>query len=434
MDVTHRRILKIALPIILANSTVPLLGAVDTFVVGQIPSPIPIGAVAIGSLVISVVYSFFGFLRMGTTGLTSQARGACDQVEVAVILTRVLIAGFIAGGFILASQAILFFAAFKLSPASAEVEELARSYLKIRVLTAPAAITLFGINGWLVAQERTNQVLFLQLTMNGVNIVLDLVFVLSFGWGVEGVAIATCIAEATGLSIGLFICRKTLLSVVARSWIAVFERTKLLRMFTVNRDILFRTLMLETILISFTFIAARFGDVQLAANQVLLQFLMIASFFLDGFAFAVEALVGQAIGGNKRSKLRKSAIMCGQWGMGFSALLVVIFAIFGPNIIFLITKSPEVQAEALRYLPYLISAPIFGLAAFIFDGIYLGATETAVMRNMMAVSLAIYLVSISLLVPIFGNHGLWSSLLISFVARGATLAIKYPALEARAEL
>ena len=434
MDVTHRRILKIALPIIFANSTVPLLGAVDTFVVGQIPSPIPIGAVAIGSLIISVLYSFFGFLRMGTTGLTSQARGACDQVEVAVILTRVLIAGFIAGGIILVSQAILFFAAFTLSPASAEVEELARSYLKIRVLTAPAAITLFGINGWLVAQERTNQVLFLQLTMNGVNIVLDLVFVLSFGWGVEGVAIATCIAEATGLFIGLFICRKTLLSVVARSWIAVFERTKLLRMFTVNRDILFRTLMLDTILISFTFIAARFGDVQLAANQVLLQFLMIASFFLDGFAFAVEALVGQAIGGNKRSKLCKSAIMCGQWGMGLSALLLVIFVIFGPNIIFLITKSPEVQAEALRYLPYLIAAPVFGLAAFIFDGIYLGATETAVMRNMMAVSLAIYLASIALLVPIFGNHGLWSSLLISFVARGATLAIKYPALEARAEL
>ena len=309
MYVTHRRILKIALPIILANSTVPLLGAVDTFVVGQIPSAIPIGAVAIGSLFISVMYSFFSFLRMGTTGLTSQAYGADDLGEVSAILTRVLIAGFVAGGCIITFQAVIFFAAFKVSPASVEVEELARTYLKIRVFTAPAAITLFGLNGWLIAQERTKQVLFLQLTMNGINIFLDAVFVLSFGWGVEGVAIATCIAEVTGLSIGLFICRRTLFGIAARCWVVVFDRVKLLRMFSINRDILLRTLMLETVLISFTFIVSSFGNVQLAANQVLLQFLMIGSFVLDGFAFAVESLVGQALGANKRKNLRKGAIL-----------------------------------------------------------------------------------------------------------------------------
>ena len=433
MYVTYGRVLKIAFPIILANSTVPILGAVDTFVVGQISSPIPIGAVAVGSLVVSVLYSFFGFLRMGTTGLTSQAYGAGDYSEVSAILTRVLLAGFIAGVCILVFHALLFFVAFKVSPASAEVEELALNYLKIRVLTAPAAITLFGLNGWLIAKEQTKQVLFLQLIINGLNIIFDLVFVLSFGWGVEGVAIATCLAEIVGLFFGLFICRTTLLGIAARSWIVIFDRVKLLRMFTVNRDILFRSLMLETVLISFIFIVARFGDVQLAANQVLLQFLMITSFVLDGFAFAVEALVGQALGAKKRKNLRRSAIMCGQLGIGFAALLALIFAIIGPDIIVLITKSPEVQAEALLYMPYLIAAPVFGVSAFILDGIYLGATETTVMRNMMALSLVIYWLSIALLVPILGNHGLWSSLLICYLARGATLAIKYPALEALAD-
>ncbi len=433
MEITHRRILKIAFPIVLANSTVPLLGAVDTFVVGQIASPIPIGAVAIGSLVISVFYWFFGFLRMGTTGLTSQAVGAGDHDEVAALLTRVLFAGFLAGAGILIFQWALFYGAVVLSPASVEVEELALEYLGIRILTAPAAIALFGLNGWLIAQERTKDVLYLQLLMNGLNAGLDLLFVLSLGWGVQGVAIATALAEITGLFYGLFICRKTLLSAAARAWGVVFDRVKLKRMFVVNGDIMLRTMMLEVIFVSFTFIAARFGDVPLAANQVLLQFLMITSYALDGFAFAVEALVGQAFGAKDRPALRKSAVMCAKWGIASSAILAVIFAFTGGDIIHLITKSPEVQSEAIRFLPYVVAAPLFGLVAFMFDGIFLGATQTAVMRNMMAVSVIIYALSISIFVPWLGNHGLWMSLLISFLARGVTLALCYPRLEARAD-
>ena len=431
MEVTHSRILKISVPIVLANSTVPLLGAVDTFVVGQMASPIPIGAVAIGSLIISVFYWFFGFLRMGTTGLASQAHGAGEAAEVAAILIRVLVIGFFAGCCIFFLQSALFYVAFKLSPASSEVETLAQSYLEIRVLSAPAAIALFGLSGWLIAQERTRELLLLQLIMNGVNICLDLVFVLSFGWGVAGVAIATVVAELTGITIGLLICRYTLVSLGALTWRIVFDRVKLLRMFTVNVDILLRTLMLEAIIVSFTFLGSRFGDLQLAANQILLQFLLVTAFLLDGFAFAVEALVGQAFGSRNRDALRQSAIMCSQWGLGVVALLSLIFTFLGPSLIQILTNSPEVQLEALRFLPYLIAVPICGLAAWMFDGIFLGATETSVMRNMMLVSVAVYGVSVAVLVPYFGNHGLWLSLLISLCIRGVTLGAHYLALEAK---
>ena len=431
MEVTHSRILKISVPIVLANSTVPLLGAVDTFVVGQMASPIPIGAVAVGSLIISVFYWFFGFLRMGTTGLASQAHGAGEAAEVAAILIRVLVIGVFAGCCIFFLQSVLFYVAFKLSPASSEVETLAQSYLEIRVLSAPAAIALFGLSGWLIAQERTRELLLLQLIMNGVNICLDLVFVLSFGWGVAGVAIATVVAELTGITIGLLICRYTLVSLGALTWRIVFDRVKLLRMFTVNLDILLRTLMLEAIIVSFTFLGSRFGDLQLAANQILLQFLLVTAFLLDGFAFAVEALVGQAFGSRNRDALRQSAIMCSHWGLGVVALLSLIFTFLGPSLIQILTNSPEVQLEALRFLPYLIAVPICGLAAWMFDGIFLGATETSVMRNMMLVSVAVYGVSIAVLVPYFGNHGLWLSLLISLCIRGVTLGAHYLALEAK---
>ena len=254
MQITHRRILTIAVPIMLANATVPLLGAVDTFVVGQIASPIPIGAVAIGSLIISVFYWFFGFLRMGTTGLTAQAIGAQDKDEVTAILSRVILLGVMAGCLIIVFQWSLFYGAFYLSPASAQVEEMAQNYLSIRVLTAPAAITLFGLNGWLIAQERTREVLILQISINGVNILLDLIFVLSLGWGVNGVALATAIAEVTGLSIGVWMCWDTLSAAAARSWKNILNRSKLLNMFVLSEDILLRTIMLEIIFVSFTFI------------------------------------------------------------------------------------------------------------------------------------------------------------------------------------
>ena len=433
MQITHSRVLKIAVPILLANITVPLLGLVDTGVVGQIKSPVPIGAVAIGALILTTVYWFFGFLRMGTTGLTSQAVGAGDRAEVAAILSRVLLFAIVSGGLIFVLQTPLFWGAFQVSPASEAVESMARDYLRIRIYSAPAAIAVLGLVGWLIGQERTREVLYLQLWMNGLNIILDLWFVLGLGWGASGVALATVLAEMSGLGLGLWFCRDTLMAPTFRAWDAVLNRVRLVRMLTVNRDILLRTLTLQVIFVSFTFVAARYGDVPLASTQVLMQFFALTSFALDGFAFAVETLVGQAVGGKNRQALRQSVIKCTQWGVAMVFILAAGIGLGGEGLITVMTKATEVQVEAQRYLPYLIAAAALSLPAFMLDGVFLGATQTAAMRDMMAVSLGIYILCLLALLPFLAMHGLWIALLVSLVARGATLAMRYPALESAAD-
>jgi len=429
VPVTHARVLKIALPIVISNATVPTLGAVDTGVVGQMGLAGPIGAVGIGAVILTGIYWIFGFLRMGTTGLTSQAHGAGETGEVAALLTRALMIGFAGGVGLIALQVPIFWAAFRLAPASAEVEGLARDYLAIRVWSAPAMIAIFGLTGWLIAQERTRAVLAIQVLMNGVNIVLDLWFVLGLDWGVTGVARATVIAEWGGLALGFWFCRDAFAVPAWRDWPRVFDPVRLRVMLAVNTDILLRSLMLQVIFISFLFLGADFGDVTLAANQVLLQFLQITAHALDGFAFAAEALVGQAYGARTASSLRRGAVMTSIWGLVVCGLLAIGFAGFGGTIIDIMAKAPEVQLEARAYLGYMVAAPVLGLAAWMLDGVFIGATRSRDMRNMMAVSLAVYVVAAAILVPGLGNHGLWLALLISFLARGVTLGLRYPALE-----
>jgi MATE family multidrug resistance protein len=428
-DITNRRVLKIALPIVLSNVTIPILGAVDTGVVGQMGSAAPIGAVGIGAVVLSAIYWIFGFLRMGTTGLAAQALGQGNRAEVAALLTRVLMIGFVGGAVIILLQVPILWAAFRLSPASAEVEALARGYMQIRIWSAPAAIAVFGITGWLIAQERTRGVLVLQLWMNGINVGLNFWFVLGLGWGVNGVAFATFIAEWTGLAMGLYLCRAAFRVPAWRDWARVFDQVKLRRMAQVNSDILIRSLLLQVIFLSFLFLAADFGDVTLAANQVLLQFLSITSYALDGLAFSAEALVGQAVGARAVPMLRRSVRVASLWGLAASVLLAAGFWTYGNDIVAIMAKNAEVQAAAAAYLPWMVCAPVLALASFMLDGIFIGATRTADMRNMMALSALIYAFAAFALVPFFGNHGLWIALLVSFVARGATLAARYPALE-----
>ncbi|TCO72909.1 MATE family efflux transporter [Rhodovulum euryhalinum] len=430
---THRQVLAIALPIVLSNATVPILGAVDTAVVGQMGEAAPIGAVGIGAIILAAIYWIFGFLRMGTTGLTAQAWGARDHAEVDAMLTRALLVGVGAGLALIAGQTLLFAGAFQLAPASAEVESMARDYLEIRIWGAPAAIGLFGITGWLIAQGRTRAVLVLQLWMNAINIVLDLWFVLGLGWGVPGVAVATLIAEGSGAAMGLWLCRGAFRGAAWRDRARVFDRVRIRRMAGVNADILIRSLLLQGIFVSFLFVAAGFGDVPLAANQVLLQFLEITAYALDGFAFAAEALVGQAMGARARAALRRAALMTSLWGVVTVAGLAVVFGLFGGAVIDLMTTAPEVRAAARDYLPWMVAAPVFGLASYMLDGIFIGATRTRDMRNMMGITAAVYAVAAALLVPAFGNHGLWAALLISFVVRAATLGARYPALEAAAD-
>jgi len=432
--ISNRRVLKIAGPIVLANATVPILGVVDTGVVGQMGMAAPIGAVGIGAVVLSAVFWLFGFLRMGTVGLASQARGAGNDAEVSALLVRVLMLGITGGVMLIVFQAPIFWASFQLSPASDEVEALARGYMGIRVFSAPAAIALFGITGWLIAMERTRAVLVIQVWMNGLNIILDLFFVLKLEWGVEGVATATFLAEWTGLALGIWLCRDVFATPGWRNWARVFDRQKLRRMAVVNSDILIRSILLETIFVSFVFLGAGGGDVKLAANQVLFQFLFITAYVLDGFAFAAEALVGQALGAGKRSRLRRAARLTSLWGLASVGLMSLAFLLFGGAIIDAMTTAPEVRTQARIYLPYMIIAPLAGVAAWMLDGIFIGATRSRDMRNMMIISAAIYGVSAFTLVPILGNHGLWISLLVSFVARGITLGLRYPSLEAEADI
>ncbi|KPU83743.1 multidrug transporter [Marinosulfonomonas sp. PRT-SC04] len=432
-NLSHSRVLKIAIPIVLANVTVPILGAVDTGVVGQLGLAAPIGAVGIGAVILSAFYWLFGFLRMGTTGMTAQAYGAGDQAEVVALLVRALMIGFAAGLCMIALQLPLFWAAFQVSPASAEVEGMAKEYMRVRIYSAPAAVALYGISGWLIAQERTRAVLVLLLWMNGMNIGLDLWFVLGLGWGVEGVAFATFLAEWSGLALGLWLCRSAFVGRLWCNWLVVFDRARLTQMALVNVDILIRSLFLQAMFISFLFFGAGFGDVRLAANQILLQFLEITAYALDGFAFAAEALVGQAVGARNRRALRRGALLTSGWGLVFVLGLTVVFWAFGGVIIDVMTTSDVVRAEARLYLIYMIFAPILGLAAWMLDGIFIGATRSRDMRNMMAVSFVVYAGAVAVLMPMYGNHGLWIALLISFVARGVTLAVRYPALEARAD-
>ena len=427
--VTHRRVLNIAIPIVVSNATVPILGAVDTGVVGQLGLAAPIGAVGIGAIILSALYWVFGFLRMGTVGLTAQAAGNQDDAEVAALLTRGLLIGSLAGMTLILLQLPLFWASFQVSPASSDVEGLARAYMRIRIWSAPAAISIYAITGWLIAQERTRAVLVIQLWMNGMNILLDLWFVLGLDWGVEGVAFATFLAEWTGAALGLWLCRAAFAGPAWRDWVQVFDGPRWINMARVNSDILIRSLLLQAIFVSFLFLGSGLGDVTLAANQVLLQFLMITAFALDGFAFAAEALVGRAMGARQRDIVRRSAVLTSGWGFVICVLMAVVFAWGGGAIIDLMTTAVSVRAEARVFLPYMTAAPLLGCASWMLDGVFIGATRSRDMRNMMAVSFAIYAASVIILLPWLGNHGLWISLLISFVARGVSLGLRYPALE-----
>ena len=426
---THRRILHIAVPVILANITIPLLGLVDTGVIGQMGLATPIGAVGIGAIILTALYWIFGFLRMGTTGFAAQAIGAGDKDETAAILIRALTIAAIGGLSIIILQLPLFVLGFWLSPASDEVETLARSYMAIRVWSAPFLISTFAITGWLVAAERTRDILVIHLLMNGTNIGFDLLFVLVLGWGIQGVAFATVIAEISGCGLGLWYCRAVFVTGLWANRARLLDPVKLKRFAAVNVDILIRSLLLQSIFMSFLFFGAIYGDTRLAANHILLQFLSVTAYVMDAFAFAAETLVGQALGARRRATLRRAALMVSIWCFGTGVVLTLTFALFGGVLIDAITTAPDVRIAARDYLIYTILMPLISVAPFMLDGIFIGATRTRDMRNMMLISTTIYFTFVLTLMPITANHGLWIALLISFAARGATLAWKYPALE-----
>jgi MATE family multidrug resistance protein len=425
--ITHMRVLRIAAPIMISNMTVPMLGAVDTAVIGQMGETAPIGAVALGSTILTMMYWVFGFLRMGTTGLAAQAHGAGDIAERDAVLWRGLAVAAFAGSALILLQWPLGDLTLSAAGSSEEVNALTRTYTAIRIFAAPATIAVYAISGWLIAVERTRALLMLQLCISGFNAVFSLWFVLGLGWGVEGVALATLIAEWLGLAIGLWVCRAAVLQNVGPTARRFADRSALRRMFSVNRDIMIRSVILQLSITTFVFVGARFGDAELAANQVLMQLLTIAAFALDGISFTAESLVGQAVGqrgaaGRGRSDhLRQAAHITILWAAGAAVLISVAFAFFGLAIIHLLATSEELRATAQHYLPWLIAAPILSAAGYIFDGIFIGATMTRQMMQTMIISVAVYVLSLFILVPGFGNHGLWAALMLLNITRGATM-------------
>lgn len=432
-DITNRRVLNIALPILVSNATIPLLGLVDTAVVGQIGAAAPIGAVGLGAIILSTLYMLFTFLRMGTSGLAAQAHGRGNRRETALVLHRALLIAALCGVAMILLHLPVLAGAFALSPASDEVEDMAQGYVSIRIWGAPATIATYALTGWLIALERARAVLALQLWINLVNIALDILFVIGLGLGVPGVAVATLVAEWSGFGLAMWLCRDAFAPALRSGWAEIAERLALRRTMAMNLDLVLRSVLLQASYTSFVFLSAGQGDINLAANQVLLQFLHLFSYMLDAFAFSAEALVGQAVGARQVGPLRRAALLSGKWAFGGSLLLTAAAILGGPHLIALMTTAPEVQAEAARFLPWVWIMPLASFGCFILDGIFIGATLSRQMRDVMFFSLVLYLATILTAVPLIGNHGLWLGIIVMSLSRTLLMALSYPRVEAKAQ-
>ncbi len=425
----HRRVWRMAGPIILSNVSVPLLGAVDTAVVGHLPEAYYIGAVGVGAMIFNFIYFGFNCLRMGTTAPTAQAAGAEDWTEVRGMLGRALFIALTVGGCLLLLQGVIVSFAFGMIEASAEVEDLGSRYFLIRVWAVPAALSTYVIIGWLYGLQDARIPLILQISANVINIILDLLFVFVFDWGVEGVAAASVIAEYAGLALGFYYVRRRLKAMPkGKSALRIFDFGKLRRILTLNGFIFFRTLCVVSGMALFMAQAAKLGDLPLAANQVLYNFLQFTAFGLDGLAHAAEALIGQAIGRRSREAFGEAVRAVLLWSGVVAGLNVLIYWVAGTAIVALMTNIPEVRAEAALYLPWAIAMPAVAVWAYAYDGIFLGATRADVMLVSMLLSFAVYLTVMFLLLPNLDNHALWIALMGFLGFRGLTLLAFYPRL------
>lgn len=414
-------------PIVLSNVSVPLLGAVDTAVVGHLPEAYYIGAVAIGAMLFNYLYYLFNCLRMGTTAPTAQARGAGDFAEVRAIVVRALtLAGAIGGGLVLLQVPIVTTALW-LIDASPQVEHHAREYFLIRAWALPAVLAAYAMIGWFYGLTDVRRPLVMQLFTNALNIGLDLLFVFGFGWGVPGVAIASLIAAYAGMALGLYyVCAALRALPEDTRRRAVFEHTKVLRMIAINGDILLRTLCVVSVLGFFMAKSAELGDLPLAANQVLHTFLVFTSFGLDGFAHAAEAILGEAVGRRDRASFLHARRVVFLWAAIVGGGAMIVYWVFGMGIVGLLTSIPEVRDLASQFLLWPVLMPLASIWAYTYDGVYLAATRTQIMRNTMIGSFGLFLGTLYALVPPLGNHGLWIAVFAFLGGRGLLLHLAFP--------
>lgn len=413
-------------PIILANLSVPLVGAVDTAVVGHLPGPEYIGAVALGALIFSFLYWGFGFLRMGTTGFVARALGAADHAAMERLILRVLLLALVFGLLVLVLGRPVVALALWLIEGAAEVERLAGTYAHIRLWSAPATLCIYVCTGVFIGLKNTRYVLTLQLVLNLTNVLLDLIFVPWLGFGVEGVAWATLIAEYLAAGLGLWMLRPWLRRALDRpDWGAVLAPGPMAELMKINGHLLVRTLCLVFAFSWFTAQSATLGELVLAANSILLHLQTFMAYGLDGFAHAAESLTGEASGARNRRRFRLAVRMTTLWAGIVALAVAAIYLVAGPWLLTLFSDQAPVLEVAGKYLPWMILSPLVSVWSYQLDGIFIGSGNTREMQNAMALSTAIFVALTWMLLPWLGNHGLFLALTLFMGVRALTLLPYY---------
>lgn len=424
MTPINKQILHIAIPSIVSNITVPLLGLVDVTIVGHLGSASYIGAIAVGGMLFSMIYWIFGFLRMGTGGLTAQAYGSHNLKEATRILQRSIAVSMLLALALLILQYPIRVIAFLIIDASPDVRQLAASYFHICIWGAPATLGLYGFTGWFIGMQNSRFPMFIAITQNIVNIAASLFFVFALGMKVEGVALGTLIAQYAGLLMAYLLCLRyyrPLRKHLSRKHI--FEREAMVRFFQINRDIFLRTLCLVAVTVFFTSTGAAYGDVTLAVNTLLMQLFTLFSYIMDGFAYAGEALSGKHIGANNRIALRLTVRNLFGWGLALALMFTLLYGIGGKGFLRLLTNDESVILASATYFYWVLAIPLVGFSAFLLDGICIGATATRLMlRAMIVASAGFFLVYYGFRSSL-GNHALWMAFILYLLLRGVVQAI-----------
>jgi MATE family, multidrug efflux pump len=425
--VTTARVFAIAGPAMIANLTTPLIGVVSTIAIGRLGEAALLGGVAMASVLFDCLFWLFAFVRMSTTAFAAQSLGAGEAGELRVILVRGFIVAALIGAALIVLQVPLISVLLGAMGGSDAVSRAAKTYFSIRIWSAPLVLINYVVLGWLIGLAQARLALGLQIAINVTNAVATVLLVVLLDKGIAGAAIAAVGAEAVGLLLGVVAAGHLTQWKLAIEKNSLFERAKLARMLAVNRDIMIRTAALIAVWLFFAAQGARTGDLALAANSVLNNFLLISAFFLDGLANAAQQLCGQAYGARDKGAFSGAVRLVIAWGFAFSVAVSAVFLLFGPLLIDTMSTSAEVRSVAREFLPFVLFAPLLGVFAFAFDGVYIGATWARDMRNLMIGSLAIFFLA-WLALRAFGNAGLWGALLAHYAARGGLQALRYPAL------
>jgi len=427
----NKKILKLAIPNIISNISIPLLGIVDMALMGHMESDAYIGAIALGSLIFNFIYWSLGFLRMGTSGFTAQARGRRDLPETILVFSRAALIAIVMSALLLLLQVPIEKLSFLVLKGETRVEELAMTYFRIRIWAAPAALGQFALLGFFLGMQNARLPMLVLVLTNVINIICNYIFVMKLGMGSDGVALGTVIAQYSGLLTALFFLRKYFKKLF-KYWSlkATVQWDKLKHFLLINSDIFIRTMCLVVVFSIFTARSASVdlqnegADTILAVNSILMQFFMFFSFLIDGFAHASEALTGKYIGANDRTSLSKTIRLLFAWGTGISLLFTLLYLLGGNAIFRLLTNNPEVISNAKPYFFWVIMVPLVSYTSFLWDGIYIGATAGKQMRNAMLIStLAIFFPVYILAGKLWGNHGLWFAFILFMAARGITMQL-----------